>query len=740
MERLLQNPRLWTVLFALLSASTQAITNWTITIPTTATGSFSASESTTSSTVSGTYTRQANGFIQLSVTAGTGSTAPSNGTVKYAIEIPGFMMATEPLLTDEKRIITTVSTGSCPTLPFTGILGYSIWSGTAGTSYDVTDSTIPAFGVFTWDPATNLATISDLRNLTSYASLAGFVSFNLTGTCTNGVINFTGPGDRGGNLYVTNSNGGLYVTNTNRAIMILPQVSIPAASVLNDTYAVWEFDESFHTSIFGSRITIAGGTSASGDRRSDMGTDAAETASSWSFSNITINSPITGMFTADISLEGSANTNCACAVYLRNKKTIFCVAQMPNAANRPMNFIMASDARPYVATTLDTYQFGTGKVTTTFANAAEEVRGMVLQSDGRIVTAGYTGNDFAVSRYLKSGTLDTTFNTTGKVTTAVSGGAADAIYGVALDSLGNIVVAGYVANATNDVALARYTSTGALDTTFDTDGIFTTTFSSGAERAHAVAVDSSNRVLIAGYTQGTSDDILTARFTTTGALDSTFSTNAFDIQGGSRSDIGYAITIQSDNKILTAGIDATTGANSDMYVIRYLTTGALDTSLDTDGLLTINCSSKVDGANAIAVQSDGKIVVGGYVEGDNFAIARVSTTGALDTTFGTTGKIITSVSTTQNDRIQGVALQTDGAIVAVGYMNNGTTDDFAVVRYLSNGTLDTTFDTDGMWTNDFVASAGDRANAVAIQSDEMILIGGYATNANTDFAIMRIWP
>jgi uncharacterized delta-60 repeat protein len=281
------------------------------------------------------------------------------------------------------------------------------------------------------------------------------------------------------------------------------------------------------------------------------------------------------------------------------------------------------------------------------------------------------------------GDLDTTFGTGGKVTTAVGLGD-DEAFSVVLQSDGKIVAAGYSYNGSNYVfAVDRYNIDGSLDTTFDTDGKVTTAVGSGTDVATSVVLQSDGKIVVAGYSYN--------------------------------------------------------GSNYDFAVVRYNTNGSLDTTFDTDGKVTTAIGSSTDRATSVVLQSDGKIVVAGWsYNGSNndFAVVRYNIDGSLDTTFDTDGKVTTAVGLGEDFAIS-VVLQSDGKIVAAGVSNNGTNDDFAVVRYNTNGSLDTTFDTDGKVTT-AIGSGTDRANSVVVQSDGKIVAAGYSNNGtNVDFAVVR---
>src|SRR5439155_1418260 len=151
---------------------------------------------------------------------------------------------------------------------------------------------------------------------------------------------------------------------------------------------------------------------------------------------------------------------------------------------------------------------------------------VAIDGSGSIVVAGYSyngsNNDVAVVRYTAAGALDTTFNGTGKVTTAI-GASDDVGTAVAIDGSGRIVVAGYSYNGSNyDIAVVRYTAAGALDTTFNGTGKVTTAIGAGDDVGRAVAIDGSGRIVVAGSSyNGSNYDIAVVRYTAAGALDTT---------------------------------------------------------------------------------------------------------------------------------------------------------------------------------------------------------------------------
>jgi uncharacterized delta-60 repeat protein len=207
------------------------------------------------------------------------------------------------------------------------------------------------------------------------------------------------------------------------------------------------------------------------------------------------------------------------------------------------------------------------------------------------------------------GDLDPTFDTDGKLTTAI-GTSADNATALALQSDGKIVVAGSSRNGSNDdFALARYTSDGSLDTTFSSDGKLTTAIGSSDDNATGVAVQSDGKIVVAGSSRnGSNDDFALVRYTSTGSLDTTFSGDGkLTTAIGSSDDQALALALQSDGKIVVAGFSRSgfLNLNYDFALARYTSTGSLDTTFSSDGILTTAIGASIDIATALALQSDG---------------------------------------------------------------------------------------------------------------------------------------
>ena len=314
--------------------------------------------------------------------------------------------------------------------------------------------------------------------------------------------------------------------------------------------------------------------------------------------------------------------------------------------------------------------------------------------------AGYTNNggnyDFALARYNSNGSLDTSFDSDGKLTTSIGTGN-DFALGMVLQSDGKIVVVGRSNNGSNDdFALARYNANGSLDTSFSGDGKQTTPFGSGDDAAFSVAVQADGKIVVAGYSDvgGGNFDFALARYDVSGNLDTGNFGTPGNLTGklttpiGTGSDTAAALALQADGKIVLAG-RSHSGSSDLMALARYTTTGALDSSFDGDGKLTASLGNIDNYAKRVAIQSDTKIVVGGYT-GDgnatyNFALARFDASGAADNTFDGDGKL-TTVIPSGTSFAYAMAIQTDGKIVLAGYVDKGSDRAFALARYRGEDT------------------------------------------------------
>ena len=397
-----------------------------------------------------------------------------------------------------------------------------------------------------------------------------------------------------------------------------------------------------------------------------------------------------------------------------------------------------------------------GKTTTNFASdLSDEANAVAIQSDGKIVAAGRTQfNDvefegafdsFGVARYNPDGSLDASFggqngDTPGTTTTRFlcDGPHHAQAEGVVIQPDGKIVVVGFVNYfGTNAFAVARYNTDGTPDTDFggqgcDVPGTSSTDFGQIGAQAFAVALQPDGaggfKIVVGGTVASNNGDAGIARFNPSdGSLDTSFGPNAdgTEVEGTPAAEDGRALAIQPDRSIVGAG-----SSDGDFAVIRLGPDGGLDLAF-AGGEALIDFEGHDDAANGVALQSDGSIVLAGYATRDNggldhdFALARLDSTGALDTGFGTAGKVLTRFGEF-NDEALGLAVYPDDRIVAAGFTNpnaNDNGDDFALARYSADGAPDNTFGEGGQVTTDFGGRI-DAINGVALQTDGKVVVAG----------------
>ncbi|MBF0627100.1 MAG: DUF4347 domain-containing protein [Magnetococcales bacterium] len=374
-----------------------------------------------------------------------------------------------------------------------------------------------------------------------------------------------------------------------------------------------------------------------------------------------------------------------------------------------------------------------GVVTTDFDGYSDRVNDMAVQSDGKILVAGYTLNsrnnqDFAIVRYNTNGSLDTTFDSDGKLTTDL-GGRNDYGTSIAVQTDGKILVAGYTYNGrNNDFAIVRYNVDGTLDATFGSAGKVIMDYDSDNDQINGMCLQPDSKILVTGgaSTGGRSSSIL-LRYDTNGVLDSEFGDDGKFIY--SAAGINHSVALQSDGKILLFG-QVYNRAN--VLVERVNADGSLDSSFGENGLFS-NGQNLWDGTQGgITVQTDDKIlIVGGYW---SYWLERLhANNGELDTRFDGDGFRSDDLGMSA----QGVVVQLDGQIL-VGGSGGMDANNFVLARYNNtNGSFDTTFDRDGKLTATFGAESV--FGAIALQADGKILVTGanLSSENNYDFAVAR---
>jgi uncharacterized delta-60 repeat protein len=373
----------------------------------------------------------------------------------------------------------------------------------------------------------------------------------------------------------------------------------------------------------------------------------------------------------------------------------------------------------------------------------------VIQNDEKIITAGYVSNlfansAFALARYNPNGSLDTTFDADGKVITFPIAGESAQAQSMALQSDGKIVVTGYTTTTANPIgegiytfATIRYNTDGSLDTTFGNGGIVTTptTF-----QALSVAIQNDGKIVVGGTGGGLRGSAV-VRYNTNGSIDTTFGINGIansTFTNYNSSNIrGNSILIQNDGKIILTG--TAYNSNSDIFLVRYNNNGTLDDTFGTSGKLIFDISGNNDSVFKSILQNDGKIIIAGSTTNNgnqDLLLVRFQNNGSLDSTFNTNGIIIKNLNG-NSENLQDIKIQNDNKIVVCGFSNFNINNDGILLRYNSNGILDNTFAVAGIVAIDY-ANDNDEGNSLIIQNDGKIVVSGnFSINGVINFGLAR---
>jgi len=400
--------------------------------------------------------------------------------------------------------------------------------------------------------------------------------------------------------------------------------------------------------------------------------------------------------------------------------------------------------------------FGSGgMVMTDLGRSTDIANAVAIQADGKSVVVGttyrnndFSDEDFVVTRYNTDGMLDNTFGNRGKVRTDFPGLAA-VPSSVVIQPDGKIVVAGGafpLFTFLGNFKVARYNPNGSLDTSFGDGGIVTTIFPAGSY-ASDVALQSDGKIIAAGTVfvdfiigESSDTDFALARYNPDGTPDATFGSNgqvATDFLGFE--DDAFSILIQPDGKIVAVGSANDPATFYDFAAARYLSNGAIDTTFGVAGKVRTDFGDQnFDRARSAALQPDGRIVAAGFAIShgggvQNFAVARYTSNGVLDTTFSRDGRTQIDFGTCCQSATK-VLLQSDGKIIAVGGASGESSDDdFLLARLSPRGTLDNTFGIGGEVRTSFGDLNGG-ANGAALQSDGKIVAVGFQATFSNQFA------
>jgi uncharacterized delta-60 repeat protein len=373
---------------------------------------------------------------------------------------------------------------------------------------------------------------------------------------------------------------------------------------------------------------------------------------------------------------------------------------------------------------------------------------VAIQSDSKIVVAGTTVSSgtqqVAVLRLDPDGTPDRTFGGgDGKVATSVGSGPAVA-RAVAIQSDSKIVIAGRAqVESSRDFLVLRYLSNGQLDPGFGDSGIVTTPFRGNDDRARAIAIQRDGKIIVAGEADnGSRPEAAIARYHQDGELDLRFNGTGKISTNADGPTYISDVAIQSDDKLILAGDTRNLAGKTHTVLFRHGTTGALDPTFGVNGRVVTPIGSFFSSFRGLCFRDDGKILAAGVFSNgtsDDIAVVRFNTDGSVDTSFGSSG-IATNGQLSLVETTEDVAVQPDGKVIVCGSIaQSGTNSDFFVARFLEDGSVDTSF---GSGTGIVTTSLGpglDFAQGLAFQVDGRMVVAGTAHNGtNDDMAVVRL--
>ncbi len=358
--------------------------------------------------------------------------------------------------------------------------------------------------------------------------------------------------------------------------------------------------------------------------------------------------------------------------------------------------------------------------------------------------------------------------TTAPIITAVSANGHDRFFNVAFGAQGDIFTVGVSAPGIDTMTdfstiVAKFSPAGVLDTTFGTSGVFTMNVTPGAngEVARAIGFQSTGKIVVAATVDhvGAADprdrDVAVLRLNADGTLDTSFGTNGVAIHDLSTgvlvgnsflADSVWHLVVQPDDKIVFSGGQVRPGGtDTDFVMVRLLQDGAADTSFGTGGKVLIDINNANASARSLSLLPDGSLVGAGYMDVAGVGapvLYKVNSSGVLDTTFGT-GGIFSAVVLPAQTEAYAVAFQ-GTKFVTTGYGRaNAMTEslDWTSLRFLPNGTLDSTYGTNGVARID-VAGFNDQSRYVLTLPDNRVVLagGGRPSANNVDGAIGILTP
>ena len=413
--------------------------------------------------------------------------------------------------------------------------------------------------------------------------------------------------------------------------------------------------------------------------------------------------------------------------------------------------------------TLDT-NFGNQGTVVSNAPIPSYSTNIVIDKDNRVIVGGIFDvngySNYGFVRYLPTGVIDTVFGEQGYVITDISNDfnvSSNFFSGkiVTVDTSNNIIFAGTTGfNNQYYVILARYSSSGDIDTTFGVNGYVITDFSGNDSSIEtSVALDQQNNIIVVG--NNTDSDGNThyalAKYSANGVIDASFGTNGFvvaDFAMNGLSSYANSVAIDQQNNIIIAGYSATNNNGQFYYyaLAKYSANGVLDTGFGNGGSVVTTFSSiDYSAAFSVAIDQQNNILVAGVdqvnnINDYNYTIAKYDTYGQIVTGFGNNGVVETDFSGNYSSFALSVVVDQQNNIIVSGFASadSYSLSFYGLSNYDNNGVLDTTFGNNGAILTEFGYNVSiSLANSVVIDQQNNILVGGVVFFPNMNYVLAK---
>ena len=382
-----------------------------------------------------------------------------------------------------------------------------------------------------------------------------------------------------------------------------------------------------------------------------------------------------------------------------------------------------------------------GKVTTDFNIGNTLAYSCAIQTDGKIIAVGHVANNFAAVRYNYDGSLDSSFGVFGKLQIRIGDAGDPTCNSVAIQTDGKIILGGTATfSGSYNAVLFRCNSNGSIDSSFGYNGLVKKDWGTGYSSNYDILIKPNGKILASGQgyigTNNNFTQAFIAQYYPDGKLDSSFGQNGLATIGNYSS--GIKMYNLSTGKILLTGSYSLTNSQLlDFGLFRFLQNGIIDSTFGTNGISFTDFSNKEDFAFSLAVQTDDKIILCGYENEllvQNIGLVRYNSNGTIDSSFGAYGKVKTSILNSSQNSGNSVFLQSDGKVL----ISASSAYYFMLLRYNSNGIIDSTFGNNGIVSTDFFGYQDIAYNAVVEPITNKIVIVGTCRNLSANsFGLAR---